>query len=147
MQIVAGREAEYQDYVAVNNDDDYSRAVVRYGEKWAELMEAEVRRRELIPGGPVDQWTSQEIAAYHDGVTKVILEIAEQASQDADADIGITGFMYGCAVEALARFWAYGEILRRWHNRQYLSEEKAVVADESGGVVNPAILTVGEQEP
>lgn len=28
-------------------------------------------------------------------------------------------------------------------HRQYMSEEKAQKADESGGVVNPAILTIG----
>ena len=48
---------------------------------------------------------------------------------------GITGFMYGCAVNALSQLWEYGEELRKWHNKEYNYN--------GDGVVNPAILTVG----
>lgn len=58
----------------------------------------------------------------------------QKTSHDADTE-GITGFMYGCAVNILAHVWEHGEELRRWHNGEY---------DYDGdGVVNPAILTVG----
>lgn len=60
-------------------------------------------------------------------------DIAERTSHEADTE-GITGFMYGCAVNILVHVWVYGEELRRWHNHEY---------DYDGdGVVNPAILTV-----
>ena len=65
---------------------------------------------------------------------KVIVDNAEKLSRDADTE-GITGFMYGYAVNILSREWKYGDELRRWHNRKY---------DYDGeGTVNPAILTVG----
>lgn len=102
------------------NKDPYGGAVIVYAEKWARIMEARMKQ---MPG-----------------VT--VAECAEAASHLADDD-GITGFMYGAAVSTLAQVWIHGEELRRWHNRQYMTEEKARAADESGGTVNPAILTIG----
>lgn len=69
-----------------------------------------------------------------DSVQKAIVDNAERLSHDADVE-GITGFMYGCAVNILAQCWEYGEELRKWHNKEY--------GYEGDGVVNPAILTVG----
>lgn len=110
----------WQKAVEVNKADPYSNAVIVYAEKWARIMEARMKQV--------------------DGLT--VAECAEAASHLADDD-GITGFMYGAAVSTLSRVWIHGDELRRWHNRQYLSEEKAAKAEETGGVVNPAILTVG----
>ena len=59
--------------------------------------------------------------------------IADSTSHIADTE-GITGFMYGCAVNALSQVWIHGECLRKWHNAQY------GVTDD--GVVNPAVLTI-----
>lgn len=56
---------------------------------------------------------------------------------------GITGFMYGCAVSGLAKFWKHGEQLRRWHNKDSQLGTEGDEANESGGVLNPAILTIG----
>lgn len=69
--------------------------------------------------------------AKHEGVT--VAQIADKASRAADID-GITGFMYGCAVNVLSQVWKYGEELRRWHNKEY--------DYEGDGVVNPAVLTI-----
>lgn len=63
-----------------------------------------------------------------------IINIADSTSREADTE-GITGFMYGCAVNALSQLWEYGEELREWHNKEYNYE--------GDGVVNPAILTIG----
>lgn len=63
-----------------------------------------------------------------------LIDIADKTSHEADTE-GITGFMYGCAVNALSQLWEYGEELRRWHNKEYNYD--------GDGVVNPAILTVG----
>ena len=106
--------------VEVNKADPYSNAVIVYAEKWARIMEARMKQ---VPG-------------------LTVAEGAEGASHLADDD-GITGFMYGAACSTLAHVWIHGEELRRWHNRKYMSEDKAKEADAKGGTVNPAILTIG----
>ena len=67
--------------------------------------------------------------------------VAEQAGQDADID-GITGFMYGCAVSTLSKVWEHGEQLRRWHNLKTQIKDEGERANESGGVLNPALLNI-----
>lgn len=100
--------------VEVNSADPYSNAVTRYAEAWARVMEG------MMAGGAT------------------LLECADKASHIADTE-GITGFMYGCAVQILARCWVHGDELRRWHNWKHgVTEEKA-----KGGTVNPAVMTVG----
>lgn len=69
-------------------------------------------------------------------VKKTIMENADHLSHEADTE-GITGFMYGCAVNILSQCWEHGEELRKWHNKEYDYEGE--------GVVNPAILTVGKK--
>jgi len=73
----------------------------------------------------------QYLMAKHEGVT--VAKIADKASHAADID-GVTGFMYGCAVNVLSQVWKHGEELRKWHNKEY--------DYEGDGVVNPAVLTV-----
>lgn len=109
------RDAEaWEKSVKVNSADPYSAAVTRYAEKWARTMEG------MMAGGAT------------------LVDCAEKASHLAD-DEGITGFMYGCAVQILAQCWVHGDELRRWHNKSYgVDEEKA-----KGGTVNPAVLTLG----
>lgn len=116
MKIKAGREAEYAAYKA-NNTDPYGGRVVSYGEDWANSMES------LMDGG------------------KPLTEIAQACSRQADTD-GITGFMYGCAVSALAHFWEHGEALRRWHNIREQIGSEGEKANESGGTLNPALLNI-----
>jgi hypothetical protein len=126
MKIIEGLQTEYEAYVAINSQDDYSKAVVTYTERWASLME--------------------------DGITFTNLPPAEYIAQHADKDShiadteGITGFMYGAAVSALAHFWVYGEELRRWHNLDIQIGTEGERANESGGVLNPALmdLSLGE---
>lgn len=92
-----------------NNTDPYGMGVIKYARRWAKYMQ------KLIAEG------------------KSVVEVAEQASHDCDIE-GITGFMYGCAVNILSQCWKYGEELRKWHNKDY--------GYEGDGVVNPAVLTV-----
>lgn len=117
MKLKAGTEQEYADYKA-KNTDPYGAEVVRYGEAWADLMETHMAN-------------GQKLA-----------DCAKLASHEADTD-GITGFMYGCAVKALAHFWEHGEALRLWHNLDAQINDEGVKANESGGVLNPAILNIG----
>jgi len=118
MEIIAGKEAEYSDYKAKNSADGYSRGVVTFGEKWADAMEAAIKGGESVDA------------------------CAQRAAAEADTE-GITGFMYGCAVSALSHFWAHGEALRRWHNLDTQIGTEGEKANESGGVLNPALLNIG----
>ncbi len=117
MHLKAGTEEEYQKYVQLNSDDDYSKGVVDYGERWADLMEARLAAGEELT------------------------QMADTTSHEADTE-GITGFMYGCAVKALAHFWHYGEELRQWHNLKTQLRQEGERANREGGVLNPALLNI-----
>jgi hypothetical protein len=97
------------------NDDPYGAAIIKFAEKWADLMEAATPE-----GKPLTQ------------------EIMNSTEHQADKGIGITGFQYGAAVATLSECWYRGEELRILHNAEY-----GVEATEEG-VVNPAILTISE---
>lgn len=112
MKFAENMEEKWNEGLA-NNQDLYGRAIYNYAEKWAELMETEIERL---------------------GVEKAISSF-ERLSHEADTE-GITGFMYGCAVNILSQVWKYGDVLKAWHNKQY--------NHEGDGVVNPAILTIGK---
>ena len=114
MLIKEGKETDYKKYVEINKDP-YSSAVVRFGERWAELLEKAIETN----GQP----------------EKVIVLLMDKTAREADTE-GITGFMYGCAVQALHEFWEYGDILNYYHNKSY-------GVDDNSGTVNPAILTIG----
>lgn len=101
-----------------NNTDPYGSAINEYAELWGRLMQARM----------------------HTG--KSVSDVAKDASRDADTD-GITGFMYGCAVNILSHVWNYGEDLRRWHNIDTQIGTEGEKANESGGVLNPAIINIG----
>ena len=99
---------DYEDWKA-KNTDEYGACVFRYLENWANMMEEEINQG------------------------KNLEDVAKELSFKADTE-GITGFMYGCAVNILSQCWIYGEELRKWHNKKYDYEGE--------GAVNPAILTV-----
>jgi len=117
MQLTVGEEKRFQDWYA-KNDDRYGRATFDYAIKWAELMEG----------------------AIADG--KKLIDVAKELSHKADEGIGITGFMYGCAVSILADVWVHGEELRKWHNLGTQVHDEGQKANESGGVLNPALMSV-----
>lgn len=104
-----------------NNTDPYGSGVYRFAESWANLME-----KRLVDG-------------------KTVADVAQQASHDADTE-GITGFMYGCAVNVLSQAWKHGEELRRWHNLDTQIGTEGEKANESGGVLNPALLNIRTKE-
>lgn len=101
------------------NEDGYRRAVLTYADRWAEMMEAAVE-------------TGARVG-----------DVAKGLSHQADTE-GITGFMYGVAVSYLASCWEYGEELRQWHNLDTQIGTEGERANESGGVLNPAVLRIGE---
>ena len=114
----AERPSDYAAYKEKNSQDGYSRGIVDYGEAWAALMS------EAIANG------------------STVAKAAKETSGMADVG-GITGFMYGCAVSALAKFWIHGEALRHWHNVDAQIGDEGDKANESGGVLNPALLSIG----
>jgi hypothetical protein len=95
------------------NTDFYGKGIYDFAEKWADLMEQEFKQG------------------------RAIRDFADETSREADTD-GITGFMYGCAVEILSKYWEHGEELRLWHNSHY--------GHTGDGVVNPAVLTINVSE-
>lgn len=108
MDILKGKENDYKNYIRINSDP-YSSCVIRFSERWANMMEKEIESGHCLN------------------------DIAEKLSHDADTE-GITGFMYGCAINGLSSFWKYGEELRKWHNSKY--------NHNGDGVVNPAIISI-----
>lgn len=100
------------------NSDPYGGAVMTYADRWARMMEARMAKGERIA------------------------DIADECSHLADEE-GITGFMYGAAVSTLVRVWKHGEALRMWHNLKTQIRDEGEKANESGGVLNPACLSIG----
>ena len=101
-----------------NNKDPYGAAVMQFAERWADLMEVEL------------------------STGKTVKECAKETSRRADTE-GITGFMYGCAVSILAKAWEHGEELRIWNNLDLQIGNEGEKANETGGVLNPALLSFG----
>lgn len=99
------------------NQDPYGKAAVDFAEAWANLMEKHLENGEKLE------------------------DFAKQTSHEADTE-GITGFMYGCAVFILSQVWEHGEELRRWHNLATQLGNEGEQANESGGVLNPALLNI-----
>lgn len=112
-----GNEKEWKDYVE-KNKDPYGACCVQYAENWAKLMQIEISK----------------------GAT--VAQCAKNTSHKLGF-MGITGFMYGCAVAMLSACWKYGEDLRRWHNLDTQIGNEGEKANESGGVLNPALLNIG----
>jgi len=95
---------------SINSEDGYSKGIIDYTILWAQYMEY--------------------LMDKHDKKLSDVWEISSRLS-----DIyGITGFMYGCAVNILSSVWKYGEELRVQHNSKYNHNGE--------GVVNPAVLTI-----
>ncbi len=101
---------KHQKWFNANKGDGYGMGVLTFSMRWADLME-----QSIAAGAPFSAF-------------------AEEASGQADTE-GITGFMYGMAVQYLSEIWEHGEELRKWHNKDMGREDYE-------GVINPALLTV-----
>lgn len=99
------------------NAEPYGRRCYTYADAWATLMEQRIAKGEQLA------------------------DIAASTSHEADTD-GISGFMYGAAVGILSRCWVHGEALRRWHNKATQLHDEGDKANETGRVLNPALLVV-----
>lgn len=120
MKFKESMESEYQEGYN-KNLDPYGHCVYMFAEKWADYLEKEIESNSNRP------------------VEMVIFEKASSCANKADDECGgITGFMYGCAVNILSHCWIHGDILRRWHNKEYNYE--------GDGVVNPALISIKVRE-
>lgn len=91
------------------NIDTYGACIFEYATGWAKLMQVEISKGAELK------------------------DIASETSFQLGF-LGISGFMYGAAVNVLSHYWKHGEELKNWHNGKY---------NHNGpGVVNPALLTV-----
>ena len=85
-------------------------------------------------------------------VARKVMEIIDEENPEtldchklicrADDEInagGITGFMAGCVANMVAKFHSRGEEFRKAWNKPYLKDGQ----EDKGGVVNPAIITIG----
>jgi hypothetical protein len=112
-------DVEWQKGVDAQKGDGYGLGVYGFAEAWARLMQAK-----MAEGKPIG-------------------EVADACCSLADKNYGITGFMYGAAVSVLSHCWKHGEELRRWHNIKTQIRDEGERANESGGVLNPALLNIG----
>lgn len=104
-----------------------------------EAWEKSVAKNQDIYGHGVVEATSLVGAALDDQATS-----PEQAMK-ACYDLGLTGFMAGCMAGWIAHFHPRGEEFRRWWNKDNQIGTEGDKANESGGVLNPALLSVSPQ--
>jgi len=107
--------ATWDHFVSVNSSDPYGKGVIDFASLWARMMESEINSGKLL------------------------VATAKECSHLADTD-GITGFMYGAAVNVLSQCWIYGDDLRAWHNKDY--GKQGAEATEAGAVINPAVMII-----
>lgn len=110
-------ETKWQEGISAQTEE-LGRGIYLYAEYWARLMQKKMSEDSKME------------------------EIADECSSKADIPCGMSGFSYGCAVSILAQCWKHGEELRRWHNKRYQFHGEGDEANESGGVLNPALLRI-----
>jgi len=118
MQFKSGKEAKWLEG-RKNNTDGYGNAIFEYAERWANMMDAHIANGKILSGDDIK-------------------EMSHQANTE-----GITGFMYGAAVSILSDVWIHGEQFRRWSNRDIQMNHEGDKANDTGGVLNPALLCIG----
>ena len=94
------------------NHDPYGKCIVDWGEKFGILLETERT------------------------------DFKEMIDEAAKGLGGPTGFMYGCLISAIAHFHPRGEEVRRWSNLDLQIKDEGEKANKSGGVLNPALVTI-----
>jgi hypothetical protein len=104
--------------------EDYGMACFLRAERWANLMEA---RMAADPTEPFEKLAAETER-----------QAGREAASEGAIDEGLTGFMFGAVMSILAQFWTEGEALRLWHNERFGIKPE----DDTGGVVNPAIITI-----
>lgn len=114
------RDKEYWEEEKRLNTDPYGACVIRYVERWANLMEVQIAKG------------------------KEIKDIADETRFEANTG-DITLALYGYAVKILVQCWKYGEELRRWYNLKYQMKDEGIKANRGGTVLNPAVFELNKE--
>lgn len=109
-------QAEWDKWVETNKNDGYGKACVDVARRVMEILDAE-------PGG----FDTHKIVCRADDETNTG---------------GITGFMAGCVAQMVSQCHSRGDEFRRKWNLDYQIQDEGEKANESGGVLNPAVLNV-----
>lgn len=110
------------DKIVADNDTDLGRGIVYFAARWANLMEAK-----MAEGAKLE-------------------DIADEAGREADV-YGMSGYTYGLAVAVLSEVWEHGDQFRRWHNLSTQIGNEGELANENGGVLNPALIGISFATP
>lgn len=102
------------------NKDPYGKACIDVARRAMEIMDENDQ--------PLDCWG-----------------IISRADRESGAG-GITGFMAGCVASMVAKCHSRGEEFRKLWNRSTQIGDEGEKANRDGGVLNPALLTVGTKE-
>lgn len=130
MKIRAGQEERYASWKAKNDDRNeesggYGWTCFLFAEDWANTIESA-----MAAGSKLE-----------DVAKRLSFEASERHG-------GITGFMYGIAVDILSKCWEHGEHLRRWSNLDLQIRDEGENANAApGAVLNPALLNLGPAGP
>ncbi len=152
----------FGEQIANSQRDAKAQADRDQAERFADLdAKARAKAPELIDGGVAfvkpelaDEWREYAKNNTDDGYSAAVIEgtvgglraLADgktTAEAEKACTAAETGFQMGCVAKGLAHFAPRGDEFRAYWNRKYMTEDQAVKADASGGVVNPAILTIG----
>ena len=100
MEIKKGLEKEYQDYVAKNSNDGYSKAVIDCGEHFGKALD--------------------------EGKTPDEAQTIMLATEDGQE---LTGYMVGALMSAIVHFHPRGEEVKPWWNKECggTGEEKGTI--------------------
>ena len=110
------------------NTDPYGKCCVDVARRVMELLEEDLT--------PLHEGYHPDINTPHGLICK------------ADTDIdggGITGFMAGCVAQMVAKCHERGDEFRRVWNKENQINDEGDKANESGGVLNPALVTVSKK--
>lgn len=107
----------------------------------------------LVKAELADEWREYAKNNSQDGYSAAVIEgtigglqaLADgktPAEAEKACTAAETGFQMGCVAKWLAHFAPRGDEFRSYWNRKFLPEGAALRADDAGGTVNPAILTI-----
>lgn len=111
---------KWKEFQELHTRNPYDAGILAYATRWARLMQVEMANG------------------------KKLEDVADATSSEADLE-GMSGFSYGIAVGAIAEQWKFGDQLRRWHNHKYQLGNEGDEANDTGGVLNPAMLVIGRK--
>jgi len=94
-------------------------------------------------GGACIKVAEKAMAILDDGEPFDTDELISRANKESDAG-GVTGFMAGCVAQMISVCHSRGEEFRQAWNVANQIHSEGNKANESGGVLNPALLNIGE---